>query len=115
MFVFRVEVSEKQCFCLHINIFDINVCVFFSVIKPGLDKSSSDVAAEGAILNEMLDIVAKRAALRANDPQNGMNSIESDVSPVNWSASRARDFLLKWLIPLVLSVLCMFYLHSAHL
>lgn len=29
-----------------------------------LDKSSADVAAEGAILNEMLEIVAKRAALR---------------------------------------------------
>lgn len=33
----------------------------------GLDKSSSDVAAEGAILNEMLEIVAKRAALRSFD------------------------------------------------
>lgn len=33
-----------------------------------LDKSSSDVAAEGAILNEMLEIVAKRAALRPSDP-----------------------------------------------
>lgn len=32
-----------------------------------LDKSSADVAAEGAILNEMLEIVAKRAALRPND------------------------------------------------
>ncbi|XP_055852122.1 F-actin-monooxygenase Mical isoform X6 [Episyrphus balteatus] len=29
-----------------------------------LEKSSADVAAEGAILNEMLEIVAKRAALR---------------------------------------------------
>lgn len=29
-----------------------------------LDKNSSDVAAEGAILNEMLEIVAKRQALR---------------------------------------------------
>ncbi|KAL5285067.1 Mical family protein [Megaselia abdita] len=29
-----------------------------------LEKSSTDVAAEGAILNEMLEIVAKRAALR---------------------------------------------------
>lgn len=47
-----------------------------------MDKSSSDVAAEGAILNEMLDIVAKRAALRSNDPQYGMNSMESDVSSV---------------------------------
>ncbi|XP_059612918.1 F-actin-monooxygenase Mical isoform X2 [Phlebotomus argentipes] len=32
-----------------------------------LDKSSADVAAEGAILNEMLEIVAKRAALRPTD------------------------------------------------
>lgn len=56
-----------------------------------LDKSSSDVAAEGAILNEMLEIVAKRAALRASDAagqqQNGNNGcgsssnrLESDVS-----------------------------------
>lgn len=48
-----------------------------------LDKSSSDVAAEGAILNEMLDIVAKRAALRSTEPlYGGTNSIESDVSRV---------------------------------
>uniref|UniRef100_A0A336MWJ0 F-actin monooxygenase n=1 Tax=Culicoides sonorensis TaxID=179676 RepID=A0A336MWJ0_CULSO len=32
-----------------------------------LDKSSSDVAAEGAILNEMLEIVAKRASLRPSE------------------------------------------------
>lgn len=80
-----------------------------------MDKSSSDVAAEGAILNEMLDIVAKRAALRANDPQHAMNSIESDVSPVNYPASCARDILLKWLIPIVVLVLCMFYIHNAHI
>lgn len=48
-----------------------------------LDKSSSDVAAEGAILNEMLDIVAKRAALRSTESQYGMNSIETDVSLIN--------------------------------
>ncbi|XP_060648316.1 F-actin-monooxygenase Mical isoform X16 [Drosophila nasuta] len=34
-----------------------------------LDKSSADVAAEGAILNEMLEIVAKRAALRPTASQ----------------------------------------------
>ncbi|XP_023165273.2 F-actin-monooxygenase Mical isoform X4 [Drosophila hydei] len=34
-----------------------------------LDKSSADVAAEGAILNEMLEIVAKRASLRPNASQ----------------------------------------------
>lgn len=32
-----------------------------------LDKSAQDVAAEGAILSEMLEIVAKRAALRPVD------------------------------------------------
>lgn len=63
----------------------------------------------------MLDIVAKRAALRANDPQHGINSIESDVSPVNWSACRTRDLLFKWLMPIILSILCMFYLHFAHI
>lgn len=52
-----------------------------------LDKSSSDVAAEGAILNEMLEIVAKRAALRPSDTiPHGISSsqtvdgLESDVS-----------------------------------
>ncbi|XP_030239865.1 F-actin-monooxygenase Mical isoform X7 [Drosophila navojoa] len=34
-----------------------------------LDKSSADVAAEGAILNEMLEIVAKRASLRPTASQ----------------------------------------------
>lgn len=46
-----------------------------------LDKSSSDVAAEGAILNEMLDIVAKRAALRSHE-----NTMDCDVSVVNSKA-----------------------------
>lgn len=82
--------------------------------NAGLDKSSSDVAAEGAILNEMLDIVAKRAALRANEPQHGNNSIESDVSLANSTACRARDILIKWLMPIVVFILCMFYLHFAH-
>lgn len=56
-----------------------------------MNKSSSDVAAEGAILNEMLEIVAKRVALRASDAgqPNGSNGcgsssnrLESDVSSV---------------------------------
>lgn len=34
---------------------------------PELDKSAQDVAAEGAILSEMLEIVAKRAALRPSE------------------------------------------------
>ncbi|XP_055677351.1 F-actin-monooxygenase Mical isoform X1 [Lutzomyia longipalpis] len=42
-----------------------------------LDKSSADVAAEGAILNEMLEIVAKRAALR---PTDGLPTAD-EVSP----------------------------------
>ncbi|KAM7360809.1 molecule interacting with CasL isoform 2-T2 [Cochliomyia hominivorax] len=37
-----------------------------------LDKSSADVAAEGAILNEMLEIVAKRAALRPSASNHDM-------------------------------------------
>lgn len=49
------------------------------MLKIELNKSSSDVAAEGAILNEMLDIVAKRAALRTNDSAQG-TGLESDVS-----------------------------------
>lgn len=85
----------------------------------GLDKSSSDVAAEGAILNEMLDIVAKRAALRANDTQqqHGTNSFDSDVSPVNTITACIPHFytLLNWLMPILLAILCMFYfLHFAH-
>ncbi|KAJ6638608.1 [F-actin]-monooxygenase Mical [Pseudolycoriella hygida] len=51
-----------------------------------LDKSSSDVAAEGAILNEMLEIVAKRAALRPSDTlphgissSQAVDGLESDI------------------------------------
>lgn len=39
-----------------------------------LDKSAQDVAAEGAILSEMLEIVAKRAALRPVDTNNSIQS-----------------------------------------
>lgn len=39
-----------------------------------LDKSSQDIAAEGAILSEMLEIVAKRAALRPAPPEPTSNS-----------------------------------------
>lgn len=49
------------------------------IFIPELDKSSSDVAAEGAILNEMLEIVAKRAALRPSDPP-GTSSSNFEVS-----------------------------------
>lgn len=50
----------------------------------GLDKTSEDVAAEGAILNEMLDIVAQRAALRPSDASSqectSADGLNSDVS-----------------------------------
>lgn len=85
----------------------------FGIIRIGLDKSSSDVAAEGAILNEMLDIVAKRAALRANDPQHGTNSFDSDVSPVNTTACTTHNTLFNWLMPIIFLVLCMIYLQFA--
>lgn len=39
-----------------------------------LDKSAQDVAAEGAILSEMLEIVAKRAALRPSEPSSSLSS-----------------------------------------
>lgn len=58
----RLSTSSKwmriECYLCKILISD-----FFLEI----DKSSADVAAEGAILNEMLEIVAKRAALRPTD------------------------------------------------
>lgn len=57
-------------------------------IFPELDKSSADVAAEGAILNEMLEIVAKRAALRPTDglPTTDEVSAEIVVAPtLNWA------------------------------
>lgn len=41
-----------------------------------LDKSAQDVAAEGAILSEMLEIVSKRAALRPSEQST--NSIPSE-------------------------------------
>lgn len=46
-----------------------------------LDKSSQDVAAEGAILSEMLEIVAKRAALRPSECQNSSDSPTTSSSP----------------------------------
>lgn len=65
------------------------LCLSF---RTELDKSSSDVAAEGAILNEMLEIVAKRAALRPSDTiPHGIGSsqtvdgLESDVSECCYS------------------------------
>lgn len=39
-----------------------------------LDKSAQDVAAEGAILSEMLEIVAKRAALRPSEQTSSLQS-----------------------------------------
>lgn len=44
-----------------------------------LDKSSQDIAAEGAILSEMLEIVAKRAALRPAPPETtSISSLQSE-------------------------------------
>lgn len=84
-----------------------------------LDKSSSDVAAEGAILNEMLDIVAKRAALRANESQYGMNSIETDVSLINaviciackpLNSILCHKLIFCYFIVLILISICYYYL-----
>lgn len=64
------------------------------------------MAAEGAILNEMLDIVAKRAALRSTI--DGVNSIETDVSGAAITACYAlktifcHDSVLKFFLPLFL-------------
>lgn len=44
-----------------------------------MDKSGADVAIEGAILSEMLEIVAKRAALRPSDA----NTIDTSRPPVS--------------------------------
>lgn len=44
-----------------------------------MDKSGADVAIEGAILSEMLEIVAKRAALRPADA----NAYETPYTPVS--------------------------------
>lgn len=56
-----------------------------------LDKSSSDIAAEGAILNEMLEIVAKRAALRPADTIAGQLN-ETNDSEVSLKFMRAHKF-----------------------
>lgn len=45
---------------------------------PELDKSAQDIAAEGAILTEMLELVAKRAALRPSENQTGQSSLQSE-------------------------------------
>lgn len=47
----------------------MNLLINTKILLIELDKSSADVAAEGAILNEMLEIVAKRAALRPTASQ----------------------------------------------
>lgn len=61
-----------------------------------LNKSTSDVAAEGAILNEMLEIVAKRASLRPVDAiplqstsQDTPN--DSNVSPLHVNINLNND------------------------
>lgn len=68
------------------------------------------MAAEGAILNEMLDIVAKRAALRSHD------NMDSDVSVVKSTAhSFNRNLIystsnLNWLLVQFIFILCTIYL-----
>ncbi|KAG5672580.1 hypothetical protein PVAND_002696 [Polypedilum vanderplanki] len=47
-----------------------------------LDKSAQDVAAEGAILSEMLEIVSKRAALRPSEYQGSSIQSENISLPV---------------------------------
>lgn len=47
-----------------------------------LDKSAQDVAAEGAILSEMLEIVSKRAALRPADIPSSPSRSENISLPV---------------------------------
>lgn len=51
-----------------------------------LDKNSADIAAEGAILNEMLDIVARRAALRPS-----ASFAELTISPKRLRSYNAMD------------------------
>jgi hypothetical protein len=48
--------------------------LFHENLPAELDKSAQDVAAEGAILSEMLEIVAKRAALRPSEPSTSLQS-----------------------------------------
>ncbi|XP_055902556.1 F-actin-monooxygenase Mical isoform X8 [Eupeodes corollae] len=47
-----------------------------------LEKSSADVAAEGAILNEMLEIVAKRAALRPTSSTSSPVANPGAIGPI---------------------------------
>lgn len=83
-----------------------------------LDKSSSDVAAEGAILNEMLEIVAKRAALRPSDtmPHGSsptVDGLESDVSECDCSLlmyeTVSRTSWIPILIQFVVVYTCILY------
>lgn len=83
------------------SIENLDFDLFFLIFIPTeLNKSSSDVAAEGAILNEMLEIVAKRAALRPFDTSSSIQpqsrssvavdskTVQSDVSLINNSQSQ---------------------------
>lgn len=61
-----------------------------------IDKSSADVAAEGAILNEMLEIVKKRAALRPSDTMVGSDGgggydVSDGASPSTSTTSPLHD------------------------
>lgn len=87
--------------------------------STGLDKSSSDVAAEGALLNEMLEIVAKRAALRPSDAgtsheSNTSDALDSDVSERNLTLNphTTRRNLINWahvIARVAISYICILY------
>lgn len=72
----------------------------------------SDVAAEGAILNEMLDIVAKRAALRTNEAQCDISAeLQSNVSRSYFELPHSFLELNLWLfvfLPILVIIACIF-------
>lgn len=87
--------------------------VLFLTYQTELDKSSSDVAAEGAILNEMLEIVAKRAALRPSDTMPHSSSqmvdgLESDVSECRYSPLMYRTVSKTSWIPILVQFIVVY-------
>lgn len=67
----------------------LNVEYFQNTVSfSELDKNSSDVAAEGAILNEMLEIVAKRQALR---PSLDAAAAAAALPPLATMTPRSKD------------------------
>lgn len=74
-----------------------------------LDKNTVDVAAEGAILDEMLDIVAKRAALR---PTIDLDSDVSHESMLAHRFSRRTSLVFVFLQFCFIYACILFYAHS---